>query len=513
MKGYEIFGDAIESLGLYPVFGNPGTTEIPMLRKIKGYILTLHDSISVGMADGAAQASGSATLVNLHDLPGVANSMAFIHTARINRSPVVITAGQQDMRHEFYDPLLYHNLLSLVGDAVKYRFEVTQASDIAPALSRARSIAMTPPMGPVFLSFPMNVMDQEASMTDLEEHNPNCAIVDIDAVKEIISRINQSRNPALVFGYEIDVFDAFEEAVNFAHAIGCPVYGEPLTNRAVYDSSDRSYAGDLLPATTLINLRLLQHDLIVFVGGDITLYPYLSSPLLPGKEVIFVGMDLSNRMGKSYFMNPRLFLSAAKEMVSRKGNFQRADDFNLATTAAREKRVMGINFVMSVARKIFEGYTVIDEAISASPVVRSTMGYSHLRYFSAKSGQLGWGIPAGMGIATVRDKVLLVIGDGSFMYTVQSLWTAKRYGIPLKILVLNNGGYNILKSYSKSYYPGLENADFFNLNLDIVSIARGFGIEAKLAGADLEEMEWLREGDAVKILVVNMNPEIPKLFL
>ena len=513
MKGYEIFGDAIESLGLYPVFGNPGTTEIPMLRKIKGYVLTLHDSISVGMADGAAQASGSATLVNLHDLPGVANSMAFIHTARINRSPVVITAGQQDMRHTFYDPLLYHNLLSLVGDAVKYRFEVTQASDIAPALSRARSIAMTPPMGPVFLSFPMNVMDQEASMTDLEEHDPNCAIVDIDAVKEIISRINQSRNPALVFGYEIDVFDAFEEAVNFAHAIGCPVYGEPLTNRAVYDSSDGSYAGDLLPATTLINLRLLQHDLIVFVGGDITLYPYLSSPLLPGKEVIFVGMDLSNRMGKSYFMNPRLFLSAAKEMVSRKGNFQRADDFNLATTAAREKRVMGINFVMSVARKIFEGYTVIDEAISASPVVRSTMGYSHLRYFSAKSGQLGWGIPAGMGIATVRDKVLLVIGDGSFMYTVQSLWTAKHYGIPLKILVLNNGGYNILKSYSKSYYPGLENADFFNLNLDIVSIARGFGIEAKLAGADLEEMEWLREGDAVKILVVNMNPEIPKLFL
>ena len=166
-----------------------------------------------------------------------------------------------------------------------------------------------------------------------------------------------------------------------------------------------------------------------------------------------------------------------------------------------------------VVRKIFKRYTVIDEAISASPVVRSTMGYSHLRYFSAKSGQLGWGIPAGMGIATVRDKVLLVIGDGSFMYTVQSLWTAKRYGIPLKILVLNNGGYNILKSYSKSYYPGLENADFFNLNLDIVSIARGFGIEAKLAGADLEEMEWLREGDAVKILVVNMNPEIPKLFL
>ena len=484
-----------------------------MLRKIKRYILTLHDSISVGMADGAAQASGSATLVNLHDLPGVANSMAFIHTARINRSPVVITAGQQDMRHAFHDPLLYHNLLSLVGDAVKYKFEVTQVSDIAPALSRARSIAMSPPMGPVFLSFPMNVMDQEAGKISLEGHNPNSAIVDSDAVKEIADRINRSSNPALVFGYEIDVFNAFDEAMDLAHAIGCPVYGEPLTNRAVYNSSDRSFAGDLLPATTLINLKLLQHDLIVFIGGDITLYPYLPSPLLPGKEVIFVGMDLSNRIGKSYTMNPRLFLSAGKTMVSRKENFQRPEDFSFATTVARERRTMGLNFVMSTTGKIFEGYTIVDESISASPVVRSVMGYSHLRYFSAKSGQLGWGIPAAMGIATVLDRVLLVIGDGSFMYTVQSLWTAKRYKIPLKILVLNNGGYSILKSYSKSYYPGLENADFFNLDLDILSVARGFGVEAKVAGANLEEMTWLKEGDWVKVLVVNVNPEIPKLFL
>jgi len=513
MKGFEIFEDAVESLDLYPIFGNPGTTEIPMLRKIKGYILSLHDSISVGMADGAAQASGSATLVNLHDLPGVANSMAFIHTARINRSPVVITAGQQDLRHAFYDPLLQHNLLMLVGDAVKYRFEVTQASDIAPALSRARAIAMTPPMGPVFLSFPMNIMDQEAGRANIEEHDPNYSIVDTDAVKEIVSMINRSSNPALVFGYEIDMFDAFAEAIDFAHAIGCPVYGEPLASRAVYDSSDSNYAGDLLPASTLINLRLLQHDLVLFVGGDITLYPYLPSPLLPGKEVIFVGMDLSNRMGKSYSMNPKLFLSSAKSMVSRKGNFRKPDDFSLATTVAREKRIMGINYVMSMARRVFEGYTIVDESISASPVVRSIMGYSHMKYFSARSGQLGWGIPAAMGIATIMDKVLLVIGDGSFMYTVQSLWTAKRYDIPLKVLVLNNGGYNILKSYSKSYYPGLENADFFNLNLDITEVARGFGVEAKVAGPDLAEMEWLREGNETKVLVVNMNREIPKLFL
>ncbi|MEM0155619.1 MAG: thiamine pyrophosphate-dependent enzyme, partial [Thermoplasmataceae archaeon] len=435
------------------------------------------------------------------------------HTARLNRSPIIITAGQQDMRHTFYDPLLYHNLLSLIGDAVKYKFEVSQASDIGPALARARSVAMTPPMGPVFLSFPMNVMDQESDNPGVVRHDPNTGIIDNNAVKEIVERINASSNPAVVFGYETDVYGAFEEARQFSHALGCPVYGEPLANRGVYYSSDESYAGDLLPATTLINLKLLKHDLILFVGADITLYPYLPSPLLHGKEVIFVGMDITNKIGKSYTMNPREFLAAATPMVSRKGNFRRPEDYFFATEVARERKTMGLNFVLSRTKKVFDNYTIVDEAISASPVVRSVMGYSPMSYFSARSGQLGWGIPAAMGICTVRGNTLLIVGDGSFMYTIQSLWTAKRYDIPLKILVLNNEGYNILKSYSKSYYPGMENSDFFTLNLDILSVARGFGIEAKVADPELNELGWLKEGNKVRILVVNVNSEIPKLFL
>lgn len=513
MKGYAVFEETLESLDLYPIFGNPGTTEIPMLKNVKGYVLTLHDSISVGMADGMAQASGSPALVNLHDLPGLANSMAFIHTARLNRSPVIITAGQQDMRHAYYDPLLYHDLLSVVGDAVKYKFEITQASDITQAIFRARSVALTPPMGPVFLSFPMNIMDQDSELAPIKKTDPNIEIVDNRAVKEIVERINASSNPAVVFGYEIDVFNAFEEAREFAHAVGCPVYGEPLSNRSPYYSFDSSYSGDLLPATTLINLKLLQHDLILFIGADITLYPYLPSPLLPGKEVIFVGIDITNKIGTSYVMNPREFLKAARDIVQRKGDFKRPDDYSFPTTVAREKRSMGLNYVLSRIKTAFRDYTVVDEGISASPTIRAVMGYSPLNYFSARSGQLGWGIPAAMGICTIREKTLLITGDGSFMYTVQSLWTAKRYDIPLKIIVLNNGGYSILKSFSKSYYPGVENADFFNLDLDIASVARGFGVDVKVADPEMSELEWLREGNTVKVLVVNVNREIPKLFL
>ncbi|MGB9815361.1 MAG: thiamine pyrophosphate-binding protein, partial [Thermoplasmata archaeon] len=166
MKGSEIFARVLEDLDLYPIFGNPGTTELPALRNVKDYVLTLHDSISVGMADGLTQYTGKPKAVNLHTLPGLANSLAFIYTAKMNHTPMIITAGQQDMRHMVLEPLLYYNLEMVLGDSVKYRYELRTADDVQIALKRAKIIAQTPPMGPVFISIPMNIMDGDANYQD-----------------------------------------------------------------------------------------------------------------------------------------------------------------------------------------------------------------------------------------------------------------------------------------------------------------------------------------------------------
>ena len=155
MKGYEILEKTLDALKLGPVFGNPGTTEIPMLRGIKDYYLTLHDSIALGMADGYAQYNDRASIVNLHSLPGLGNAMSFVNTAKWNRSPVVITAGQQDTRHLVYDPLLSGDLIHAVSGLVKYSYEIKNPSDIPVAFRRAKAIALTPPRGPVFISIPL----------------------------------------------------------------------------------------------------------------------------------------------------------------------------------------------------------------------------------------------------------------------------------------------------------------------------------------------------------------------
>lgn len=513
MKGSGIFSNVVAELNLGPIFGNPGTTELPILRNVRDYILTLHDSIAVGMADGRSQFLGKSSLVNLHDLPGVANSMAFIYTAKMNRSPVIITAGQQDTRHTVYDPLLYWDLLSIIGDSVKYKYEVKRPEDISIAMKRAKSIAMTPPMGPVFVSLPMDVMDGESNYSHLTDDSYNYNLVDEDAVKAIADKINAAKNPAFVFGYEIDVFNAFDEAQRIAELTGIPAYGEPLASRSVFNTQSRMYAGDLLPGTTLINLKLLNHDLIVFVGGDIIFYPYLPSPPLPDKDIIFVGFDLSRKMGESYIMNPKLFLKAVEKHLKRKGDFERQRDLTFPNKVAREREIMGVNYVLYNVKKYFSDYTIVDESISASPTVRSIMGYGHNKYFSAKTGMLGWANAASLGIAMSTGKVLAIVGDGSLLYTIQSLWTAKKYDLPLKMLVLNNGGYNILKSYSMSYYPELKDADFLNIGIDIAGLVKGFGVDVEQSDPDLKALGWLSEGEHPKVLVVNINKEVPKLFL
>ncbi|MFG1519398.1 MAG: thiamine pyrophosphate-binding protein [Thermoplasmataceae archaeon] len=513
MKGYEIFAESLKKLGLEKVFGNPGTTEIPMLRGINDYVLTLHDSISLGMADGLSQISRSPALCNLHTMPGLGNSMAFLHTASENRSPVIVTAGQQDYRHIFFDPILSGDLTGIVSNFVKYRFEIKNTADIYRSLKRAYQVAMTPPTGPVFLSFPMNMMDQDYDERFDDFYRINQLYVNHDAVEEIAKEINESSNPALIFGSEIDQYNAFSEAAEFAHRIGCPAYGEPLASRGCYPTDDSQYAGDLPPASSLIDLRFVANDLIVIIGGDLVLYPYTPSPLLSGKKVIVVGTSISGRIGNGYVMNPKLFLKEVVKLVKHKANFSRQADYSVRTATAIARKRMEPLYVASRIRRVFEDHTIVDESISASQILRSIVGYRPDSYFTARTGQLGWALPAAAGISTFKKKVICVLGDGSFMYTLQTLWTIRKYNLPVKVVILNNGGYMILRSFASSYYPDMKDREFLMPEMNIPKMVESFQIPVEIGDSQLENLEWLRAGEEPKVLVVNSRSDIPKMFL
>ena len=513
MKGHEVFAKTLGDLGVFGVFGNPGTTEIPMLQSVKRYFLTLHDSIAVSMADGYSLHSLDPSVVNLHTMPGVGNSMAFIRTAKMNRSPVIVTSGQQDTRHSVHEPLLSGDLVGLVGDSVKWAYELKNPSDVQVALKKATEIAMTPPMGPVFLSIPMDYMEDDLGYSPASYSRRGYESVDLVVTSEIAERFERASNPALVFGYEVDAFQAHDEAKAAAQACGCQVFVEPLTHRASFDSESEQFAGDLTPASTLLQMQLAQNDLVLFVGGSVLLYPYSPTPLLNGKQAIFVGFDAGHGIGDSYVMNPKSFLREFAKVVRKNRGFRRKRDISLPGKVARAKPRMGVDFVLAEVKRRFEGYTIVDESVSYSTKLREILGYSRGHYFFAKTGALGWGLGAAMGLALHDRNVLEVVGEGAFMYTVQGLWTMRRYDLPVRVLVLNNGGYNILRSYSKSYHPSMEEADFFKPEINVERVARGFGVDAETADGDLSMLDWLKEGEGPRVLTVNMDRTVERLFL
>ena len=519
MRASEEFSRLLENHGVHEVFGNPGTTELPLLEGLRQrYYLTLHDSIALGAADGAAQVSRAVAVANLHAAPGLGNSIGFLDTARRNHSPVLVTVGQQDLRHADQNPLLFGDFRSMSRGLVKFFEEVPRPGDLATALERAVQHALEPPMGPVLLSLPMNVMEETAEPSSGASEPRRTVFEDVGPVAE---RLRGSSNPALVVGYEVDVYDAFEEVAELARKLGAPVYAEPICSRSPVPAGLPNFVGDLLPQSAFIDSMLGGYDLVVLVGADLTLYPYSAAPLLPGDRLVYLGSDpavpAKLRCARA-LGNLKPLLGAILSVLPSSGReFRSAPDFGRANRVARAAPRMGGEFVVDAIRRAFPDHTVIDESVSLIPTMKS-VGFYRGRdsYFSSRSQQLGWGLAASIGIALRRPKTVVVVGDGALEYSIQSLWTLAHYRIPAKVVVVNNGAYTILKSYSKANHPTLANADYLDLpGVDVEAIARGYSMDASTVDSS-ERLDRalveLREHDGPALLNVRVDRTVPDLF-
>jgi len=519
MKVSEELSQLLDAHGVHEIFGNPGTTELPFLEGIRQrYFLTLHDSIALGAADGAAQVTRGVTVANLHAAPGLGNSIGFLDTARRNHSPVLVTVGQQDLRHADQNPLLFGDFRSMAQGLVKFFYELRQPEELEASVERAVRIALEPPMGPVLLSLPMNVLEETARpVSNRIESNPTPS----EDVRGISEQLRAASNPALVVGYEVDVCDAFAEVGELARRLGSPAYAEPICSRSPIPEGLPNFAGDLLPQSAYIDSTLGGHDLVVLVGADLTLYPYSAAPLLPGVRLAYLGTDPSVP-GKLHcehaFGNVKHLLGALLDGMPPTGRaFRRSPDFGRANRVARSAPRMGGEFVVDAIRRAFPDFTVVDESVSLIPTMKS-VGFYHGKdsYFSSRSQQLGWGLAASIGIALRRPKTVVVVGDGALQYSVQSLWTLARYRIPTKVVVVNNGSYAILKSYSKANHPGLANAPYLELpGVDVPAIARGYGVDASTVEAPERldrALAELRDRDGPALLNVLVDRTVPDLF-
>jgi benzoylformate decarboxylase len=495
----------LRSHGMTTFFGNPGSTELPMLADFPEhfrYVLGLQEAAAVGIADGYALASGRPALVNLHTAPGVGNAMGAIFNARANKSPLVITAGQQARSLMTLEALLTNrDATRMPHPLVKWSFEPPRAQDVPHAIARATHLAALPPKGPVFVSIPMDdwAAEAEENTTRFTLHRTVGGLTAPDpaAIRALARRLESARSPVLVAGSGIDASGAWDEAIALAERQHLPVWAGPAggSGRIGFPEGHMLFQGVLPPAVGPISQVLAGHDLVLAVGVAVfPYYPNVPGPYLPdGAELVQITDDPDEAarapMGDAIVADPRLALAELLEHVElaeRDAPEPRPDP-----VVAEETDPMSASTAAAVlARLLPENAVVTSEAPSSTLGLRNQLRLSWPgSWYLTGGGGLGFAMPAAIGIAlaTPERRVVCVIGEGSAQYAIQALWTAATYGVPVTFLVLRNDEYAILKWFGE--LEAATGAPALDLPaLDTLAVAAGYGVPATRADSR-EELE------------------------
>jgi len=533
--------ELLRTLKITTVFGNPGSTEETFLQNFPKdfkYVQVLQEASAVAAADGYAQATHTVGLVNVHTSAGLSNAMSNILTASMNKTPLIITAGNQTREMLLMEPWLTNTQpLELPKPFVKWSYEPARAEDVPAAFMRAYAMALQEPAGPVFLSIPLDDWNQEFTGNLVTRTVANRVAADPARLAEFAEKISQAKNPVLIFGADIAKNEGWKEAVEFAEKLNAPVWAAPASERTPFPEDHPLYAGGLPFATGPLSERLAGHDVALVIGAPVfRYYPYVPGRYLPeGLELLHITNDPAEAgrapVGDSLISNPVLALNSLIDLIpsSSRGAAAKVNKLphNMAPHAIAEQQptnetALTALEVFTTARHALPQNTILMEESpsnlaelhTAWPVTSSD------GFYTAASGSLGWNVPAAVGVALAEKTngthrpVAVMMGDGSLQYAIQGLWTANQQKLNIIYIVLVNREYAILKSFSECQetpnVPGLDIPD-----LDIVSLAKGYGCLAQKV--DTKEALFQACQDALThdrptVIEVSIVKTIPPLF-
>lgn len=551
MKGKQILAEMLRAEGVRYVFGNPGTPEAPLLDVLQdypeiGYIVALQEASVVGMADGYARYTQRPAFASVHISVGFANALSGLYNAYRGGTPLILSAGQSDTRHTLHEPTLWSDMTVVARNYTKWSAEVPHAENLEPVLRRAFKVAKTPPTGPVFLDFPWNVLDEEAE-ADIVPASKGYHRMrpDPEGLSKAVALLSRAQNPIMFVGDRLAQSGGADEAVRTAELLGVPVQALSYSEVS-FPTGHPQFLGTVATSfpTRSLKERLNSYDVILAVGCNlITQTNYAPEPLLRTDGPRVIHMDSSAwEIEKRYPVTVGLIcdpkagmaelvqaLEAEMTPTARQAARQRAANVAHAKERQRQafqKRVKETwdNTPVSVERLMYElaqaipkDTIVADESITSRGALMQAVEFNRIGdYLGARGGGLGWGMPAPLGIklAAPERPVVSVVGDGAAMYTVQALWTAARYNIPVVYVICNNRSYKILKQAMLHYLAGTERESqfvgmsFYEKPIELWRIAESFD----LLGISVERPEALRPAldrafSAGKAAVVDVHIE------
>ena len=515
------------------VFGNPGTTEQGFIDALQDYpqidyILSLQESIAVGVADGYARASGRPAFVQLHIMPGLGNAMGMLYNSYRAGTPLVIYAGQHPQRGNSQEPILAGDLVRLAEPLTKWAAEAQDAGEIPVLLRRAFKSALEPPRGPVFLSVPTNVMDAEADVDIFASAQVDTSTrPDPAAVDRIARLLADATAPVIICGDGVAVSGGQADLVRLAEAVGARVHNS-FCAELPFPSQHPLYAGLLnVVSAPALTAQLASADVVLAIGTPVLplLFPLDESPFPEQTKLIHIDLD-PREIGKNWTVDiglladPRTALNDILEALRQvQTDEQKVAVWERAATvqagagqlmqalegAARARwdnvPIAAGRMMAELAQAMLPETVLFDESITAGGYLMRYLRFAEAgSHYRASSGGLGPGIPNPIGIKLARPDrpVLSVVGDGAALYTIQGLWTAAHHRVPVTWVIANNSSYRILKLNMLEYLgEGAAGRRFVAMDmtdppLDFSQIAASFGVK----GVRVQHPDEI--GDAVR---------------
>jgi benzoylformate decarboxylase len=539
MTGIEAFLHVLTAAGVKHIFGNPGTTELPLNDALVNdrrfqYIFGLHEIPVMAMADGYAMASGGVGVANVHICCGLGNAMGMLYNAHCSGSPVLLTAGQQDRRLRFEEPVLAGDMVSVARPWTKWAAEVQRVEDIPTAVRRAIQTALTPPTGPVFLALPVDVQMEPCDGLDLSPPSLTDRRVrpPLDALRRAADVLAHAKNPAILAGSRVTECNAAAELVGIAERLGAPVFTEQATahGRVPFPTDHPLYAWSLPLWSPDVRRALADFDVLFVVGMNLLRSYIYHEPSRPIPETVrLVQMDNDPwQLAKNYPIEVGLLgdlkvglaelepllasalsgpqAGAARARLDRSTTARRARQETLKSKISAESSqvpMTPLTLMGALAKVLPANAAVVEEAVTTTNGTLERLGAlkDPAGYFGHRGWALGWGLGCALGVklAWPQRPVLALLGDGAALYGIQGLWTAAHHHIPVTFILCNNAQYQILKHCGDVMpLPNMAARQYLAMDLvrpeiDFVSLARSLGVEAHRITEPEELSERVRE--------------------
>jgi benzoylformate decarboxylase len=516
ITGRSAFLALLKDEGITHLFGNPGTTELPIMHALKDhpdltYVMAMQESLVVAIADGYSRASGRLVACNVHVAPGLGNAMGSLYNAKFTGTPMILTAGQQEQGHGLMEPVLYGPLVQMAEPLVKWAVEVTRLEDLPRIVRRAAKIATTPPTGPVFISLPGDILNSEAGIDLGRSTRVDTRVKPSDeALQSLVARILKAQRPVIIAGDEIVKSDALKEAAALAATLGAPAYQCSTPYGAHFLSESPCFMGALSRLQKQVREVLSPYDLMIVLGADplrMSVYSEVD-PMPNGLGIVQVGLvdwDLAKNYGAEIALKAdvketlRVLVPALKaaggaaletrakhgiaELASKNWTAKRKAIVEQIAKAGSKSPIDPDFLTLQMVEAMPDNAILVDEGLTSGRQLLALRPHrDRYGYHALASGGIGWGLPASVGVSLANPQrpVVCFSGDGSAMYSIQALWTAAHHKLPLNVVIANNGGYRIIKQrllafHGDDHYVGM---DFADPPVDFAGIATSLGLEA-----------------------------------